>query len=116
MLVMGPQDWSGKISRLFAAFEQRCQSFYHDEHLAAGCFIAEGRQGSMERYPLLSLSIGAVHVKPDTAAELDAAHLAKLASQAKRLAKHTSGFSLHVVDTAQQASQDQSPSPAALAL
>ncbi|MCQ4240552.1 bifunctional diguanylate cyclase/phosphodiesterase [Stutzerimonas stutzeri] len=116
MLVMRPEDWSGKVSRLFAAFEQRCRPFYHDEHLAAGCFIAEGRQGSLERYPLLSLSIGAVHVKPDPDAELDAAHLAQLASQAKRQAKHTPGFSLHVLDTTPPSSGIQSPIPAAMVL
>ncbi|EHY79677.1 EAL/GGDEF domain-containing protein [Stutzerimonas stutzeri ATCC 14405 = CCUG 16156] len=116
MLVMRPEDWTGKVSRLFAAFEQRCQPFYHDEHLAAGCFIAEGRQGSLERYPLLSLSIGAVHVRPDPDAELDAAHLAQLASQAKRQAKHTPGFSLHVLDTTPPSSGIQSPIPAAMVL
>lgn len=116
MLVMNSKDWPVRIRGLFEAFERRCLPFYRKEHLAQGCFIAEGRQGGPQRYPLLSLSVGAVHLRPNPVAELDAACLAALASEAKRQAKQKPGFSLHIVDAEQRQPGDQNPSFAALAL
>jgi EAL domain-containing protein (putative c-di-GMP-specific phosphodiesterase class I)/GGDEF domain-containing protein len=116
MLVMTSKDWSARISELFDIFQQRCQSFYRAEHLAEGYFIAEGRQGGQQRYPLLSLSVGAVQLKPDSTAELDAACLAALASEAKRQAKQEAGFSLYTIDTDRQLPGNQIPNLAAQAL
>ena len=116
MLVMNSKDWPMRIRGLFEAFERRCRPFYRNEHLAQGCFIAEGRQGGQQRYPLLSLSVGVVHLRPNPAVELDAASLAALASEAKRQAKQKPGFSLHAIDAEQRQPDDQSPSFAALAL
>ena len=116
MLVMKSDEWASRISQLFEAFEQRCRSFYRNEHLVEGCFIAEGRQGGQQRYPLLSLSVGAVQLKPGCGAELDAACLAALASEAKRQAKQEAGFSLYTIDTQRQRLRNQSPSLAARAL
>ena len=116
MLVMDPRDWSVRIHQLFDAFERRCRPFYRNEHLTEGCFIAEGRQGEQQRYPLLSLSIGVVHLKSNPTAELDAGCLAALASEAKRQAKQEPGFSLHTIDTERCQPVAQSPSFAALAL
>lgn len=116
MLVMNSAEWPTRISQLFLAFEQRCQPFYRSEHLAEGCFIAEARQGGQQRYPLLSLSVGAVKLRGDCAADLNAASLAALASEAKRQAKQTAGFSLYTIDTGQHLTNSQSPSFAAQAL
>lgn len=116
MLVMTSKDWSARISVLFDIFQQRCRSFYRAEHLAEGYFIAEGRQGGQQRYPLLSLSVGAVQLKPDSTAELDAASLAALASEAKRQAKQEAGFSLYTIDTDRQLPGNQIPNLAAQAL
>jgi EAL domain-containing protein (putative c-di-GMP-specific phosphodiesterase class I)/GGDEF domain-containing protein len=116
MLVMTSKDWSSRISELFDIFQQRCRSFYRTEHLAEGYFIAEGRQGGQQRYPLLSLSVGAVQLKPGSTAELDAASLAALASEAKRQAKQEAGFSLYTIDTDRQLPGSQIPSLAAQAL
>ncbi|AHL75045.1 diguanylate phosphodiesterase [Stutzerimonas stutzeri] len=116
MLVMRSKEWASRIDQLFEAFEQRCRPFYRNEHLAEGCFMAEGRQGGQQRYPLLSLSVGAVQLGPDCGAELDAACLAALASEAKRQAKQEAGFSLYTIDTQRQRLGNQSPSLAARAL
>jgi EAL domain-containing protein (putative c-di-GMP-specific phosphodiesterase class I)/GGDEF domain-containing protein len=116
MLVMNSKDWQERIHRLFEAFERRCRPFYRNEHLAQGCFIAEGRQGDQRRYPLLSLSVGTVHLRPNPPTDLDAACLAALASEAKRQAKQKPGFSLHTIDAVQRQPGDQRPSSAALAL
>lgn len=66
MLVIDTSDWRSRIKRLLETFEQRCRRFYRSEHLTDGCFIAEARQGGTQRYPLLSLSVGAVPLKPNT--------------------------------------------------
>jgi len=116
MLVVNSYEWQTKINQLFEAFEQRCRPFYHNEHLAQGCFIAEGRQGGPQRYPLLSLSVGAVHLRPGCGAEIDAVGLATLASEAKRQAKQAPGYSLYTIETERLLEGNQSPSLAALAL
>ncbi|TBU95999.1 bifunctional diguanylate cyclase/phosphodiesterase [Stutzerimonas kirkiae] len=113
MLVLGPNDWQRRLELLFEDFQKRCRSFYRSEHLSDGCFIAQDRQGQQTRYPLLALSVGAVHLRPYRAQELDAAMLAGLASEAKHQAKLKPGFSWHLLDTDNH--QDQNPSLAACA-
>lgn len=43
--------------------------------------------------------VGAVLLHPQSCAQLDAAQLAGLASEAKRQAKAVPGYSLHILDT-----------------
>lgn len=100
MLVLGSLDWRERLHQLIDNFLRECRRFYRSEHLEAGCFIAHNRQGQRETFPLLSLSIGVVLLRPECCATLDAAQLADLASQAKRQAKDTAGPSLSLIDTA----------------
>lgn len=100
MLVLGSVDWRERLHQLIDNFLRECRRFYRSEHLEAGCFIAHNRQGQRETFPLLSLSIGVVLLRPECCATLDAAQLADLASQAKRQAKDTAGPSLSLIDTA----------------
>lgn len=97
MLVLGTQDWRERLNHLLEDFQGQCRRFYSREHLDAGCFIAHNRQGRREEYPLLSLSIGVVHVKSGAGQRLDASQLAGLASEAKRHAKNMPGYSLHIL-------------------
>ncbi|MCF5585452.1 diguanylate phosphodiesterase, partial [Pseudomonas syringae] len=76
-----------------------CRRFYRAEHLDAGCFIALNRQGQRQEFPLLSLSIGVVHLHEESCTLLDASQLADLASQAKHFAKDIAGSSTHVIDS-----------------
>ncbi|MFJ9989417.1 bifunctional diguanylate cyclase/phosphodiesterase [Pseudomonas putida] len=99
MLVLGSVDWRERLHTLIENFLRECRRFYRSEHLEAGCFIAHNRQGQRETFPLLSLSIGVVLLRPECCASLDAAQLADLASQAKRQAKDTAGPSLSLIDT-----------------
>ncbi|HEK1687769.1 TPA: EAL and GGDEF domain-containing protein [Pseudomonas putida] len=99
MLVLGSVDWRERLHQLIDNFLRECRRFYRSEHLEAGCFIAHNRQGQRETFPLLSLSIGVVLLRPECCASLDAAQLADLASQAKRQAKDTAGPSLSLIDT-----------------
>jgi GGDEF domain-containing protein len=80
-------------------FQSQCRRFYRSEHLDAGCFVALDRQGLRQEFPLLSLSIGVVHLHPQACERLDADQLAQMASQAKHHAKNVQGYSVHVIDS-----------------
>ena len=99
LLVLGSEDWRARLNYLLEDFQSQCRRFYRSEHLEAGCFVAHNRKGQREEFPLLSLSLGVVHLHPSSCANLDAAQLAGLASEAKRQAKNVPGYSLHIIDT-----------------
>ncbi|WP_375737796.1 bifunctional diguanylate cyclase/phosphodiesterase [Pseudomonas boanensis] len=98
MLVLGSDDWRARLHYLLEDFQGQCRRFYRAEHLQAGCFVAHDRRGQREEYPLLSLSIGVVMLKPEACSRLDADQLASLASDAKRHAKAMPGYSLHIIE------------------
>ncbi len=100
MLVLGSQDWEQRLAVLLDNFHKQCRRFYRSEHLEAGCFVAHNRLGQRQEFPLLSLSIGVVQLRPEACAQLDADQLADLASQAKHHAKDVVGHSQYVIDTA----------------
>ncbi|MEG2910525.1 MAG: bifunctional diguanylate cyclase/phosphodiesterase, partial [Pseudomonas sp.] len=75
LLVLGPEDWRKRLNQLLDDFQSQCRRFYRPEHLEAGCFIAPNRQGIRQEFPLLSLSIGVVHLHPEACAQLDASQL-----------------------------------------
>ena len=99
LLVLGPEDWRKRLNQLLDDFHSQCRRFYRSEHLEAGCFIAPNRQGVRQEFPLLSLSIGVVHLYPQACGQLDSSQLAELASQAKHHAKNVQGHSIHVIDS-----------------
>jgi diguanylate cyclase (GGDEF)-like protein len=99
LLVLGPEDWRKRLNQLLDDFQSQCRRFYRNEHLEAGCFIAPNRQGVRQEFPLLSLSIGVVHLHPQACRQLDASQLAEMASQAKHHAKNVQGYSVHVIDS-----------------
>ncbi|MBV4484341.1 EAL and GGDEF domain-containing protein [Pseudomonas sp. SWRI153] len=100
LLVLGPEDWRRRLNQLLDDFQSQCRRFYRPEHLEAGCFVAPNRQGVRQEFPLLSLSIGVVHLRPEACAALDASQLAEMASQAKHHAKDVVGCSVHLLDAA----------------
>jgi diguanylate cyclase (GGDEF)-like protein len=99
LLVLGPEDWRKRLNQLLVDFQSQCRRFYRSEHLEAGCFIAPNRQGVRQEFALLSLSIGVVHLHPQSCGQLDASQLAEMASQAKHHAKNVPGYSVHVIDS-----------------
>ncbi|MBZ5755695.1 GGDEF domain-containing protein [Pseudomonas sp. S5(2021)] len=115
MLVFGSDDWKIRVDALLADFDQRCRAFYHRDELERGGFTGQSRHGTEERYGLLTLSIGAVHVRPEQAALVDAEKLAALASTAKHHAKQRTGHCLHLVDALGVTELDQAPSASARA-
>ncbi|MDQ3203522.1 MAG: EAL and GGDEF domain-containing protein [Pseudomonadota bacterium] len=107
LLVLGPEDWRKRLAQLLDDFQTQCRRFYRSEHLEAGCFIAPNRQGVRQQFPLLSLSIGVVHLHAAACAQLDASLLAEMASQAKHHAKNVPGFSVHVIDSLAAVAEEQ---------
>ncbi|WP_419711352.1 bifunctional diguanylate cyclase/phosphodiesterase [Pseudomonas sp. NFX224] len=99
LLVLGPEDWGKRLNQLLDDFQSQCRRFYRAEHLEAGCFIAPNRQGVRQEFPLLSLSIGVVHLHPQACGKIDASQLAEMASQAKHHAKNVPGYSVYVIDS-----------------
>jgi EAL domain-containing protein (putative c-di-GMP-specific phosphodiesterase class I)/GGDEF domain-containing protein len=99
LLVLGPEEWRKRLGQLLDDFQGQCRRFYRSEHLDAGCFVALDRQGLRQEFPLLSLSIGVVHLHPQACERLDADQLAQMASQAKHHAKNVQGYSVHVIDS-----------------
>jgi diguanylate cyclase (GGDEF)-like protein len=99
LLVLGPEDWRKRLNQLLDDFQSQCRRFYRSEHLEAGCFTAPNRQGVRQEFPLLSLSIGVVHLHPEACGQLDASQLAEMASQAKHHAKNVQGYSVHLIDS-----------------
>lgn len=103
LLVLGPEDWRRRLNQLLDDFHSQCRRFYRSEHLEAGCFVAPNRQGIRQEFPLLSLSLGVVHLYPQACGQLDSSQLAELASQAKHHAKNIQGYSIHVIDSQEAA-------------
>jgi len=103
LLVLGPEDWRRRLNQLLDDFHSQCRRFYRSEHLEAGCFVAPNRQGIRQEFPLLSLSIGVVHLYAEACGQLDSSQLAELASQAKHHAKNVQGYSIHVIDSLEAA-------------
>ncbi|PNG34849.1 diguanylate phosphodiesterase [Pseudomonas protegens] len=108
LLVLGPEDWQRRLNQLLDDFHSQCRRFYRSEHLEAGCFVAPNRQGVRQEFPLLSLSIGVVHLYPQACGLLDSSQLAELASQAKHHAKNVQGYSIHVIDSLDAATRMES--------
>jgi GGDEF domain-containing protein len=98
LLVLSPEDWRARLNRLLEDFQSQCRRFYREQDLQAGCFISRDRQGKRREFPLLSLSLGVVHLHPEQCPHLDASQLAALASEAKGNAKAVPGYSLHILD------------------
>ncbi len=74
LLVLGPEDWRRRLNQLLDDFHSQCRRFYRSEHLEAGCFVAPNRQGIRQEFPLLSLSIGVVHLYPQACGQLDSSN------------------------------------------
>ncbi|RRV08004.1 GGDEF domain-containing protein [Pseudomonas sp. v388] len=98
LMVLGFEDWEKRLHHLLEDFQNQCRRFYRAEHLESGCFTALNRQGQRQEFPLLSLSIGVVHLQQHSCKQVDAGQLADLASQAKHFAKDVPGASIHMID------------------
>lgn len=78
-------DFSASIGRFYRADDRRCNGI-----------VGRDRQGRQRHFPLMTLSVGAVRVRPETLTHQQ--HLASLMTQAKKAAKAAGGNTLRVID------------------
>ncbi len=89
-------------AQLFANFSASIGRFYRSDDRQSGGIVGRDRQGRQRRFPLMTLSIGAVRVRSETLTHQQ--HLASLMTQAKKAAKAAGGNTLRVIDAEAPAS------------
>lgn len=92
IMVMRCQNWEMRCKKILDEFSRLVPSFYNPEHRQKGGIYANDRNGEPRFFPLISVSIGAVPIQPNT---LKNAHeVATIATEVKKLAKQIQGNSL----------------------
>jgi len=94
IVVFKSPDWRERCGRLLNQFAPSTSRLYKPEHLAAGGYVTENRQGVEVFHPLVSFSMGVVQV--DAALPYSSHQIAEFAAQAKSEAKKIPGNSLFV--------------------
>ncbi len=89
--------YEGFCQRLLAAFQDRIAHFYTSADQAAGGIWGKDRQGRDHFFPIMSLSLGVLLVRPKWIDHPQ--HLASLATSAKKSAKHAGGNTFAVLDS-----------------
>ena len=94
ILLMQRRDWQNRCEQALRSFEQAASLLFQQEHLDAGGYSSEGRDGTVKFHPLTSLSIGAIRVEPG---QFPSHHEVSAAmTDAKKMAKKIRGNSLFV--------------------
>jgi diguanylate cyclase (GGDEF)-like protein len=94
ILLMQSRDWKTRCDQALRSFEQAAGLMFRDEHMAAGGYYSEGRDGTVKFHPLTSLSIGATPIQPSLF--LSHHEVSAAMSDAKKMAKKISGNSLFI--------------------
>jgi diguanylate cyclase (GGDEF)-like protein len=94
ILLLQSRDWKSRCEQALRSFEQAAELLFKEEHLAAGGYYSEGRDGNVKFHPLTSLSIGAIQVAPRQF--LSHHEVSAAMTDAKKMAKKTSGNSLFI--------------------
>jgi diguanylate cyclase (GGDEF)-like protein len=94
LVLFGSADWEDRCQRILAQFASAARVLYSPDDLAAGGYVTEDRHGNRVFTPLVSLSIGVVHVDPQ---RFSTHHqISSAAAVAKKEAKKIEGNSLFV--------------------
>jgi diguanylate cyclase (GGDEF)-like protein len=94
ILLLQSRDWKTRCEQALRSFEQAAALMFREEHLAAGGYSSEARDGTVKFHPLASLSIGAIRVAPGQF--LSHHEVSAAMSEAKKMAKKIPGNSLFV--------------------
>ncbi|OIQ93037.1 putative membrane protein YjcC [mine drainage metagenome] len=94
ILLLQSRDWKSRCEQALRSFEQAAELLFKEEHLAAGGYHSEGRDGTVKFHPLTSLSIGAIQAAPRQF--LSHHEVSAAMTDAKKMAKKTSGNSLFI--------------------
>jgi len=88
-------DWRARCESILESFNNTVPAYYRDNDIKAGGIHTENRAGESCFFPLISLSVGLVD---PLSTSLCRSHvdLADLASEAKKMAKKTTGNSLFI--------------------
>lgn len=94
ILVFTSADWAQRCQLILDELARELEPLYLSEHLQAGGYLAENRQGVPVFHPLVSLSLGVVTV--DRPELYSGSLIAELATSAKAQAKKIQGNALFV--------------------
>jgi diguanylate cyclase (GGDEF)-like protein len=94
ILLMQSRDWKNRCEQALKSFEQAASLMFREEHLLAGGYTSEGRDGQIHFHPLTSLSIGAIQISPGQF--MSHYEVSAAMSDAKKMAKKIPGNSLFV--------------------
>jgi EAL domain-containing protein (putative c-di-GMP-specific phosphodiesterase class I)/GGDEF domain-containing protein len=81
-------DWRDRAERIIHDFNQDAIDLYDDEGRARGGIEAEDRYGIMRSFPFVTLSIGALHVTPQSGVRIRPEDIASAAARVKHQVKH----------------------------
>jgi len=88
-------DWLVRCENILEAFKNKVPAYYSDNDIKSGGIHTENRAGEKCFFPLVSLSIGLVD-PVSTGRCQSHVDIADLASEAKKMAKKTTGNSLFI--------------------
>jgi hypothetical protein len=91
VMVLRSPDWRERIRQVQQVFAATIGGFYSAEHLAEGSIVAADRNGESQRFPLLSVSVAALHSSTAGCSSADA--VAQLLVEVKKQAKRRLGNS-----------------------
>lgn len=94
LAIFRSEDWQRRCAEVVRRFDEEIAAFYDHEDLLAGGIYSEARDGSRTFFPLVSLSIGAVHSDSGSYASCHA--ISSIAVEMKQQAKKVSGSCLLV--------------------
>lgn len=107
ILLMQSRDWEARCKNALRSFEQAAGLMFTQEHLAAGGYASEGRDGIKKFHPLTSLSIGATQISPDRF--ISHYEVSAAMSEAKKMAKKIDGNSLFIEQRNVVINHEESP-------
>lgn len=95
IVVFNCDDWLMRCERILAEFKNIVPGYYNARDLESGGIHTEDRAGNKRFFPLVSLSVGLVDQQATYLCESHV-DLADLATEAKKMAKKTTGNSLFI--------------------
>jgi hypothetical protein len=94
IVIFQSDDWEARCNKILQAVAVEMPNFYDEKDRFNGGLSGEDRQGHQVHYPYISLSIGAVRVRPN---QYKSQHeISSAVSHAKKEAKKVNGNCLFV--------------------
>lgn len=94
LMLFTSTDWQERCIEALGQFNTLIKDYFLSHHIDAGGYSSPDRQGNTQWHALVSLSLGAVTIEPDTFCSHH--EIALAAAAAKKMAKQQAGSSLFV--------------------